>query len=463
MKNKRPINPFTGQENSIQPPQVVVGIDAIDQAQVKHTYTSLADSDLAVSLELKHTEEVIEALFKIEEFLNKKHIATGAWLVFMLLIIAVLLGSYVRGRIVMLALILAVVGVLVIERLPAVRRYISIVSLVTIAGILTGEFFNMMFDYDIVVYFFMLLSFVSSLFFSITSLVLEAALVRGIRVGHEEADIIISDKVIDRLIEHPCDWNGKFSEDYLKTEAAISQAVAHQQTIEQKARDEAHRKDDLVTYLAHDLRTPLASVIGYLSLLDDAPDLPEEQRKKFVGITLGKANRLDALTEDFFDIVRFDFHDIVVTCGYVQLEFMLAQIVDEFYPLLQEQHKTVEIDVDPGLVVLIDADKMARVFNNIMKNALAYSYENTVITIRVDQDDDNTTIEFINHGDPIPKPKLDVIFEKFYRLDAARTTNHGGAGLGLAIAKEIVEAHGGAIACCSTAESTVFTIVIPNK
>ena len=234
--------------------------------------------------------------------------------------------------------------------------------------------------------------------------------------------------------------------------------------VQQALRDESHRKDDLVTYLAHDLRTPLASVVGYLSLLQEAPDLPVEQRAHFTGVALDKAHRLDALIEEFFDITRFDFHDIVLTRGYVDLGLLLAQVADEFYPILNEQHKDVQVDVHEDLTVLVDGDKMARVFNNIMKNAIAYSYEGSTITIEAGrQDDGGVRIRFINHGDPIPAAKLKVIFEKFYRLDAARATNRGGAGLGLAIAKEIVTAHGGTIVCESTPEHTIFTIELPAE
>ena len=106
---------------------------------------------------------------------------------------------------------------------------------------------------------------------------------------------------------------------------------------------------------------------------------------------------------------------------------------------------------------------MARVFNNVMKNALAYSYENSTISIVAERGEDAVTVRFENQGDPIPEAKLKVIFDKFYRLDAARATNHGGAGLGLAIAREIVGAHGGTIACASTPAATVFTIALPAE
>ena len=153
------------------------------------------------------------------------------------------------------------------------------------------------------------------------------------------------------------------------------------------AKEAEQRKNDLVVYLAHDLKTPLTSVIGYLTLLRDEPQLSPELRGRYTGIALDKAHRLDALIEEFFDITRFDFHDIVLTRGYVDLSLLLAQVADEFYPTLTEQGKHVEVQAPPSLIVLIDGDKMARVFNNVMKNAIAYSYEGSTIRIFAEQGD----------------------------------------------------------------------------
>ena len=283
----------------------------------------------------------------------------------------------------------------------------------------------------------------------------------GVERGQSQADATIAQHMVDRLIDHP-DEVGNLDGTYLEVEGALNRVRDRERQQSDALRDEARRKDDLVTYLAHDLKTPLASVVGYLSLLEEAPDLPVEQRSRFTGIALDKAHRLDALIEEFFDITRFDFHDIVLTRGYVDLALMLAQVADEFYPTLSEQGKTAAIDVPESLTVLIDGDKMARVFNNVIKNAIAYSYEGSTIRVSAERAEAGVVIRFENQGDPIPAPKLSLIFEKFYRLDAARATNRGGAGLGLAIAKEIVTAHGGTIACESDPEHTVFTITLPS-
>ncbi|MGE5653854.1 MAG: vancomycin resistance histidine kinase VanS [Bacillota bacterium] len=227
------------------------------------------------------------------------------------------------------------------------------------------------------------------------------------------------------------------------------------------AKEAEQRKNDLVVYLAHDIKTPLTSVIGYLSLLDEAADLPHEQRAKYIGLTLEKAYRLEHLINEFFEITRFNLHTIVLNKEEINLPFMIQQMADEFYPMLAPGDKKVVVDAPEGLVVWGDADKLARVFNNILKNAIAYSFDHSTIEISAAQQANEVAIAFANYGNPIPSHKLDTIFEKFYRLDDSRSTNTGGAGLGLAIAKEIVTAHGGTIAVESNEERTVFTVTLP--
>lgn len=227
--------------------------------------------------------------------------------------------------------------------------------------------------------------------------------------------------------------------------------------------DAEQRKNDLVVYLAHDLKTPLTSVIGYLSLLDEAPDMPSEQKAKYVGITLEKAYRLEQLINEFFEITRFNLQTIVLNKEKINLLFMLQQMADEFYPMLTPKGKQVSVNVPDGLALWGDADKLARVFNNILKNAVVYSYDNSVIDISAQQSDNNIMITFTNQGNPIPREMLETIFQKFFRLDTSRSTNTGGAGLGLAIAKEIVNAHGGDIFAQSNVEKTFFTVVLPQK
>lgn len=231
---------------------------------------------------------------------------------------------------------------------------------------------------------------------------------------------------------------------------------------EQTLREEALRKNDLITYLAHDLKTPLTSIIGYLSLLDEIPEMPEKQRTKYTKITLDKAQRLEKLINEFFDITRYNLQQISIEKEMADLSYMLLQMADEFYPVLQAHGNTAELDVDEDITVMADTMKLARVFNNILKNAVAYSSPNTPIKIQAKKKENHVQISFSNQGKTIPKQKLDSIFEKFFRLDDARTTNTGGAGLGLAIAKEIITLHDGTILADSENGITTFTVTLPD-
>ena len=361
-------------------------------------------------------------------------------------------------------LILLFAGYILLDRFVSVRRCIVLGGTAWLLVILLGHVVDesttgpIVFGLD---HLFMFCGFLLALAVCAAFFAGRAMFHYGFDQGQAHADHVIAQHMIDRLITRPANWD-RLDGDFLEVESALNRVRERERLTEKAASDEAGRKDDLVTYLAHDLKTPLASVVGYLSLLEEAPDLPQEQRVRFTGIALDKAHRLDALIEEFFDITRFDFHDIVLTRGYVDLNLMLAQVADEFYPTLADQHKEAVVEVPPKLTVLIDGDKMARVFNNVMKNAIAYSYEGSTIRVSAEDTDEVVEIRFENQGDPIPEPKLKVIFEKFYRLDAARATNRGGAGLGLAIAKEIVTAHGGMIECESSPERTVFIIRLPR-
>ena len=230
---------------------------------------------------------------------------------------------------------------------------------------------------------------------------------------------------------------------------------------EQIAREAENRKNDLVVYLAHDLKTPLASIIGYLTLLEEAPELPVEQRAKYTSITLEKAYRLEQLINEFFDITRFSLQSVELENNRIDLSMMLMQIADEFYPSLEEKRLKIKLDVPPQLMLVGDADKLMRVFDNLLRNAAAYSYDDTEITIAARQLDNNVEVLCRNIGDKIPPQSLERLFEKFFRVDSARHSGLGGSGLGLAIARNIVELHGGEITAQSSEQFTQFRIILP--
>ena len=232
---------------------------------------------------------------------------------------------------------------------------------------------------------------------------------------------------------------------------------------ELEAQENEKRKNDLVLYLAHDLKTPLTSVVAYLTMLESHPDMPMEERARYTQISLDKAIRLGHLINEFFDITKFNLREIELEKVDIDLSMMLEQIADELYGVLQEKRLECSVNTDENLEVSADPDKLARVFDNLLRNAIAYCYPDTQIEIEAHKVRENVEITFSNRGDKIPGVKLQTIFEKFYRLDDSRSSGTGGAGLGLAIAREIVELHEGRIIAKSDDLKTQFVVTLPLK
>ncbi len=221
------------------------------------------------------------------------------------------------------------------------------------------------------------------------------------------------------------------------------------------------RKDELVMYLAHDIRTPLTSVIGYLSLLEEAHDMLPAERAKNVHIALDKAYRLENMINEFFEITRYNSKQVKLSKKPVDVYYMLVQLCDELLPIFARRGNSVALNFSENLMICADPEKLVRVFSNILKNAAAYSYPETEITVTAKENENQTIILFKNKGKTIPADKLEALFDKFYRLDKARITDTGGTGLGLAIAKEIVVLHGGTIDAHSENETITFSVKLP--
>jgi len=245
------------------------------------------------------------------------------------------------------------------------------------------------------------------------------------------------------------------------TEKKINQ-IKH--TLEKRKMDTLlaeQRKNDLIVYLAHDLKTPLTSVIGYLTLLRDENQISEELREKYLSISLEKAERLEDLINEFFEITRFNLSNITLEYSKVNLTRMLEQLVYEFKTMFAQKNLKCTLNSAPDIMLKCDVDKIQRVFDNLLRNAVNYSYEDTTIEVSAEQDTNHITLKFTNRGNTIPEEKLERIFEQFYRLDTSRSSSSGGAGLGLAITKEIVELHQGTILAYSDNELTCFEVTLP--
>ena len=212
-----------------------------------------------------------------------------------------------------------------------------------------------------------------------------------------------------------------------------------------KEREAEQRKNDLIMYMAHDLKTPLTSIIGYLTLLSDEKEISKKVEEKYIKIALDKALRVEELTNQFFDITRYNLHSMPINKSEINLTYLLKQLIDECYLMLEKNNLKCVLAAPEKLMYIADGDKLARAFDNLLKNAINYSYQNTTVEIKMEVKEEKIIIIFKNKGQKIPQYKLDKIFEKFYRGDESRTSSTGGSGLGLAITKEIIELHSGTI------------------
>ena len=216
-------------------------------------------------------------------------------------------------------------------------------------------------------------------------------------------------------------------------------------TSKNNAKEAEQKKNDLIMYMAHDLKTPLTSIIGYLTLLNDEKNISKELQEKYIKIALDKSLRVEELTNQFFDITRYNLHSMPINKTELNITYLLKQLIDECYPMLEKRNLKCHLESVDKVMYIGDGDKLARAFDNLLKNAINYSYENTTIQIKLEEKEGKISIVFRNKGDKIPQYKLDKLFEKFYRGDDARTSSTGGAGLGLAITKQIIELHEGKI------------------
>lgn len=263
------------------------------------------------------------------------------------------------------------------------------------------------------------------------------------------------------LIYNSQDEYIELSKELGEVEHRLNQLRTNLKENQRIAKEAEQRKNDLLVYLAHDLKTPLTSVIGYLNLLRDEKEISKSLREKYIGISLEKAERLENLINEFFDITRFKLSTLTLELSKVNLTRMLQQMIFEFEPILSTKNLKINLTTESDIEVKLDVDKMERVFDNLLKNAINYSFPEETIDVKVYRLEDSIEINFINRGNIIPEEKLERIFEQFYRLDSSRGTYSGGSGLGLAITEEIVELHGGTIEAKSYNDIIEFNLRIP--
>lgn len=220
-------------------------------------------------------------------------------------------------------------------------------------------------------------------------------------------------------------------------------------------------RDQLIVNLAHDLRTPLTSVIGYLDIIKNETTLNEEQKQHYTNIAHKKARRLEELIDHLFDITKLNYGKLSITKSEINLSELLLQLSEEMYPVLKKNHLETRLQLQPALMIEADGRQLARVFENLLNNAIRYGVDGQFIDIRSSLGDDEAIVQIINYGDDIREEDLPYIFDSFYTSDPSRAHQEGGTGLGLFIAKNIVEQHGGRISVDSTVIQTSFEIRLP--
>lgn len=224
-------------------------------------------------------------------------------------------------------------------------------------------------------------------------------------------------------------------------------------------------KDDLITNVSHDIRTPLTSIIGYLGLLKDGNPTPEES-KKYIDIAYQKALQMKSLAEDLFEYTTLrSTNRNKLTLAPLHVKSMLEQVAAGFELEAEKKSVTFEIACRPNdLTIEADAKKIVRVLNNLISNALKYGQGATKISLIANKvNNDQVELRVENNGTPIPKKEQEKIFERFYRVESSRNLKTGGTGLGLAITQSIVALHGGTITCESDQKLTSFIIRLPLK
>jgi len=220
-------------------------------------------------------------------------------------------------------------------------------------------------------------------------------------------------------------------------------------------------KDQLVMNLAHDLRTPLTSIIGYLGYILQHETLDAERSKHFTSIAYAKSKRLESLIEQLFEITRMNYGHLTVQLKEIDAAELLAQLMEEMLPLFEAYGVEGRMQLDEKLMINGDGELLARVFENLLSNAARYGSDGLYVDVQAERTADAVEVVVTNYGSMIEEEEMGHIFDLFYRGDQSRMHKEGSTGLGLYIAKNIIEQHGGTIVVHSDVTATSFTIKFP--
>ena len=232
--------------------------------------------------------------------------------------------------------------------------------------------------------------------------------------------------------------------------------------IMERERVAEHTKNDLISSVAHDLRTPLTSIIGYLGWVREQPDLDERTRQKYLDIAYRKAQHLEQLTNELFGFVKLEHREMSMHVGILDIRQLLEQLLDECYPSFEKYGLENEfICQEERIMMEGDGNLLARLFENLLNNAVKYGKDGKLIRVELEKKIESAVIKVINYGYVIPEQEIGKLFQKFYRIEHSRSQDTGGTGLGLAIVEQIVQLHHGTISVKSDLQGTVFEVILP--
>jgi two-component system, OmpR family, sensor histidine kinase VicK len=238
-------------------------------------------------------------------------------------------------------------------------------------------------------------------------------------------------------------------------------AVLHDITDQEKI--DAERRE-FVANVSHELRTPLTTMRSYLEALADGAWKDEDIAPNFLEVTRTETERMIRLVNDLLSLSKLDSTDYRLTKEWVNFVDFFHRIIDRF-EMAKEQNVTFKRNLPShAIFVEVDEDKMTQVLYNIISNALKYSPEGGQVTFSIKEEDEKIVVSISDEGVGIPKENIGKIFDRFYRVDKARTRKLGGTGLGLAIAKEMVNVHGGMIwAVSEEGKGTEISFSLPYE
>lgn len=242
----------------------------------------------------------------------------------------------------------------------------------------------------------------------------------------------------------------------------LNQVKGQLETLIEEEKRAIRSKNELVTNVSHDLRTPLTSIIGYLRLIEEDKYKDEVELRYFVDVAYGKAKRLNLMVNDLFEFTKINNREMALRKVSFNLNELLRQLAAQFTPELIEAGMEIEFKTgSDDLMIEADPDKIMRVFENLISNAIKYGKDGKKVNLNVGVNERCAVVKVINYGEAIPEKAIPFIFERMYRVEQSRSDETGGTGLGLAIAKGIVELHHGEINVTSNEAETIFEVQLP--